>query len=1057
MRVHNGNYMKISEFSVKHSLLVNLISLFVLIAGVYTLFIYQIRREAFPEVSYDVVLVQTAYPGAPPKEVEKLVTIPLEKELKGVDGIEEMISTSRDNFSTVRMDIAQDVKDKDKVVDEIKQAVDRVTDLPGDAEEPIVTEITSGEIPIIQVALSGALSENELQGHAERLEDILEDIPGVSSISRLGWRDQEVWVEVDPEVLRDKHVSMEEVMEALARRNVTIPGGTIRGKEEYSIRTTGEFYDAEEVADVVIRANEAGNWLRIRDVAGVRFTFEDEDVINKSYGSRSVNLTVIKRATGDAVKIVEEVKERVGNYTGKNDERLKVSYINDIAYYIKRRLGVLQNNGIVGILLVCGVLMVFLNYRIALLTALSLPIAFAATISIMGIMGLSVNLITMFGLIIVLGMLVDDGIIVAENCSRHLERGLSPPEAAVAGTNEVAKPVTATIVTTIAAFGPLMFMEGMLGKFIWGIPLVIIIALICSLFEAFVILPSHFADFVRMPPSEGTSKELHWINRLRDWYSRRMRRVLRRRYTALMVFLALLGATIWLMTRMPFVLFGSEEGIEEFYIRAEMPVGSNLYRTNEMVEKVEALVGKLPEHEVDAYTTQVGSLGETWGFDPYGKSGSHIAQVTVYLTPHQERERDVNEIIEALRPKVEAIEGFEEVYFEKPQAGPPVGKPVAVQIIGEEFSMLEEIAKNVEDYLQSLEGVHDIATDYELGRGEVKIVVDKNRAARAFLTVRDVASSIRTAYKGGVATSIRPVKAEEEIDVRVRFPFEYRDTRAGFAHILIPNRQGDLIPLPRVARLEEDVALARINHKDGKRVITVRAGVDTETITSFEANRKLQEKFSEMPVQYPGYRIEYAGEQEENVRSLRSFIQAFILAGFLIFLILAANFNSLVQPVMVMLAIPFGLIGVVWAFFFHGYTLSFFMMMGIVGLTGIVVNDSIVLVEFINNLRRQGFDRRDSIIEAGRLRLRPVLLTTITTAFGLTPTAYGIGGGDPFLKPMALTIVWGIVCATFLTLVVLPCIYAIVDDVVLRLAGHATVRPCEREGTCEDDGEPANR
>ncbi|MFC1515022.1 efflux RND transporter permease subunit [Candidatus Omnitrophota bacterium] len=1033
--------MRLAEFSVKNSLLVNLISVFILIAGFYTLFIYQIRREAFPEVSWDMVLTTTLYPGAAPEEVEKLITVPIEKELKGVDGIEEMQSASLENSSSILVKINQDVKDKKKVVADVKDAVDRAVTLPREAEEPMVVEITSGEMPVVEVALSGDLSEEELQVYAERLENILEDVPGVSSISRKGWRDREVWVEVDPEKMKDTYLSLEEVMSALGKRNMAIPAGKLRGREEYSIRTTGEFYTAEEIADVVIRANEVGNWLRIRDVAGVRFAFEDEDMINKSYGTRSISLTVIKRATGDAIKIVDQVKIDAETFIAQADSRLKVSFINDISYYIKRRLGVLKNNGIIGLFLVCATLMIFLNFRIAILTALGIPIAFCATLAVMGLIDLSVNLITMFGLIIVLGMLVDDGIIVAENCARYLEEGHSPREAAILGTEEVAKPVTSTIITTIAAFAPLLFMEGMMGKFIWGIPLVVMIALIASLFEALIILPCHFADFVKVKAKTFKSrKELPWFKKLVVFYTRILTGALRRRYLVIAGLIVLLIITFGVAKTRPFVLFGSEEGIEQFYVRAEAPVGTNLNLTNELIAQVEAKVAALPAGELEAYTTQVGSIGESFMFDEYGKSGSHVAQITVYVTPYSQRKRTVQEMIEYLRGEVKDIKGFDKLYFEKEQAGPPVGKAIAVRTRGEDFAVMDEISGKIAAFLQGIEGVHDVASDYEVGRGEIRVVVDEEAASRADLSVSEIASSIRYAFKGGVATTIKPVKAEEEIDVLVRLPEEYRTKKDTFEHILVPNKSGYLVPLNKIARIEEKTSVARIRRLDGKRVITVRADVDNQKMTSLKANQLLMKEFKDVNLKYPGYSLEFGGEQEENVKSMRSFIRAFGLAFFLIFMILAANFNSLIQPIVVMMAIPFGLIGVIWAFVFHGLPMSFFMMMGVIGLTGIVVNDSIVLVEFINGLRRKGIDRRQSIIEGGQLRLRPVLLTTITTALGLTPTAYGIGGGDPFLKPMALTIVWGIICATALTLVALPCIYAIIDDITLKVVGHATVR-----------------
>ncbi len=1033
--------MKISEFSVKHSLLINLISLFILIAGFSTFYVYKIRREAFPDVSYDSVVISAVYPGASPEEMEKLVTVPLEKELKGVDETEEMVSTSLEGVSTIVVDLSQDAKNKRKVISDIQKAVDRVKNLPkGVEDDPVVTEITSGEMPVVQVALSGDLTEIKLQGYAENLEDLLEDIPGVSKISRSGFRDREVWVEVNPDKLFETHLSLKEVMNALSRKNANLPGGKLRGPEEFNIRTSGEFHTTEEIGNVVIRANEVGNWLRIKDVADVRFSFEDETTINKSMGTRSINLIVIKRSSGDAIGIVDAVKEKTEKFLKNADSKLKVSYINDVSFYIKRRLGVLKNNAMIGIFLVCVVLMVFLKFRVALLTTLGLPIAFCATITIMGLLGISINLVTMFGLIIVLGMLVDDGIIVAENCTRYLEQGLSPKEAAIAGTQEVVKPVTTTIITTIAAFSPLLFMEGMLGKFIWGIPLVVIIALLCSLFEALIILPSHFADFIRTDKNFKSRKDLPWFKKVISGYTKIVGGALNNRYWVFLGLVLVFIATIILAANMPHVLFGSEEGIEEFSIHVEAPVGSNLYAVDDLIGQIEEKVSLLPENQVESYTTQIGSSGDTWQFDPYGKSGSHIAQVVVYLTPYSKRKKKVSQIINDFRKTTKDVKGFEKIYFEKPQAGPPVGKPIAVQIRGEKFSVLEIISKQISEFLRNLQGVSDVVSDYETGIGEIRVIIDDDKAAQAFLTVEEIAVSIRNAFRGGVATSIKPVKAEEEIDVLVRFPENYRTTREAFKKILIPNKFGNLISLGNVARLEDGRSLARIKHLDGKRVITVRADVDVQQITSVEANKLLEGKFENIAEQYPGYSIKYGGEQEENTKSMKSFGNAFVLALFMIFLILAANFNSLVQPLVVMMAIPFGLIGVIWAFFFHGFPIGFFMFMGAVGLTGIVVNDSIVLVEFINHLRRQGVNRHQSIVEAGRLRLRPVLLTTITTALGLTPTAYGIGGGDPFLRPMALTIVWGIICATVLTLIALPCIYAIIDDFAIKFFGHSTVK-----------------
>jgi len=1035
--------MKISEFSVKHSLLVNLLSAFILIAGFYTIFISRIRKEAFPEVSFDMVIINTVYPGATPEEVEKLVTTPIEKELRGVDGIEEINSTSIDNASTISVEISDDVKNKSKVVNDIQQAVDRVQDLPDEIENnPLVTEITSGEIPVVKVALSGNMTEKELHKCAEDLKDILEDIPDVSSISREGWRDKEVWVEVDPEKLKNFHISMEEIMQALAKRNIGIPAGKIRSEKEFNIRTTGEFYRKEEIENVIIRANDIGNWLRVKDVAKVRFTFEEENEINKSFGTRSITLTVVKRSSGDAVRIVDQVKKEASKFKKYSNPKLHIAYIDDMSFYVKRRLGVLRQNGIIGILLVLGVLLFFLDSKTALLTALGLPIAFSVTLAIIGFSGMSINLITMFGLIVVLGMLVDDGIIIAENCSRYIESGMTPRKAAVTGTKEVIKPVTTTIITTIAAFSPLLFMEGMVGKFIKGIPIVVIIALLASLFEALIILPSHIADFVKAKTNEKlkSKREAPWFKTLFHFYTRTVTKALNHRYLVLAVLLVVLLLTFVLFKIMPFILFGSE-GVDQFYIQAEAPIGTNLYTTEKLIKQVEEKVKLLPENELDAFITQVGSSGLSQKMlDPYGKTGSHIAQVTVYLTPRADRKRNVDEIIKGLRKELKGIKGFDSLYFEKEKEGPPVGKAIAVQIRGEKFETLDKISNEIKAVLSNIKGVMDITSDYELGQNEIRVVVDEEKATQSYLSVGDIAATVRAAFRGGIATSIKPTKAEEEIDVLVKFPEEYCNRKDSFSKILIPNKFNNLIPLPKVAHLEEKIMLNAIHHLDGRRVITVRAGVDNKNITSSKANSILAKELRNIPFEYPGYNITFGGEQKENIKSVKSFLRTFVLAFFLIFMILAANFNSLIQPFIVMMAIPFGLIGVIWAFFFHGLPISFFTLIGIVGLNGIVVNDSIVLVEFINNLRHKGVSRRESIIRGGQLRLRPVLLTTITTSLGLMPTAYGIWGGDPFLRPMALTIVWGIICATALTLIVIPCIYAVIDDITLKLAGHATVR-----------------
>jgi multidrug efflux pump subunit AcrB len=1019
------------------------------IAGIFSMF--HLRREAFPEVSFDVVTVTCVYKGAAPEEVERLVTTTLEKELKEVENINEMTSISSEGLSTIVLKIDPDVKDKRKVIDDIQEAVDRTTDLPPDAEEPQVSEITSKEMPVIIVSLSGELPELKLQEFAEYLEDQFIDIQGVASIKKRGFRDREFWVQPDLNKMKEYHVSFDEIVDSLKKRNIGLPGGKIEtGLDVFNVKTTGEFSTKEEIENVVIRSNTEGHRLKIKDVAVVADTFEEEDTLNKVERTRAISLVIIKKESGDAIKIVQDVNKTLEQFKGIVPSELKIRTFYDLSFYIKRRLNVLRSNGLFAVVFVVAALFTFLHPRTAILTALGIPIAMLTTFWIMDLSGMSINLISMFALIVVLGMLVDDGIIIAENVYRYVEEGLLPKEASIKGTSEVIAPVFATVLTTIVAFSPLVFMTGLIGKFVSEIPLVICIALSASLIEAFFILPSHLADFVRpirkaAPCRTGDRKgdieqkvkfsgKTPWLKKFIDKYEILLRKALENRYRVCAgIFFLFLIAIIIARFFMPFILFSSR-GVEQFAIRAEAEIGTSLEKMNELIAPVEDLVSRMPKEYLDTFETKIGILEEERGFDPNVRRGSNLAQIDVYLTPSQTREKTASQIMQEYRPALEKIKGFQKLYFSQLREGPPVGKPISLKIRGEDYDRLNEIVREIKSYLSSLEGISDITDSFDLGDKELHIIVDEDSAASSYLSIGQIAATVRNAFEGTVATSIKPTKAEEEIDVRVRLPQDQRSRLDIFDSLVVANRFGDLIPLRAVASIKVTRGLRSVRHSDGKRFISVTAEVDNKRMTSAKANKLLKHRFKDVSIRYPGYTIKYGGEEEETQESIRSLFRAFILALLLIFVVLATQFNSLVQPFVVMLTIPFGLIGVIFALLLHGEPISFFVLLGVVGLTGVVVNDSIVFMDFINKLRAKGFLRRDSIIQAGRLRFRPVILTTLTTVAGISTVAYGIGGKDPFLQPMALTITWGLIFASGLTLIAIPCIYAIADDLVGKFA-----------------------
>ncbi len=828
--------MSLPKFSVNNSLFVNLISAVILIIGAVV--VLGLNREVFPNVAFDMVSVTASYPGATPEDVEKLVTVPVEKELREVDGVKEINSTSAAGSSLIFVKIDPDESNKQKVVRDVQSAADRVRDLPRDVDDPVVTEVTSKQYPIIEVSLSGEMTEHELREYADVLEDELEDIRGVARIKKDGYREKEMQVLVDHEKMRDYYVSIDEIEQALASRNVSMPAGKIdTTTTEYSIRTTAEFETAEEVENVIIRGNDSGNWLRIRDVARVEDTFEDEDVINKTLGMRSVNLVVMKKESGDAISMVAEVRKKCADFLKKTRGDLRISYVNDYSFYANRRLRVLRNNAWYGVLLVIGAMLLFLQRRVAFFTVLGIPIAFFTTFIVMDAMGITVNLISMFGLVIVLGMLVDDGIIVAENVYRYMEEGIPPRKAAVMGTEEVMGAVTSAVLTTVVAFSPLLFMTGLIGKFIRNIPTVVIIALVASLVEAFIILPSHLADFVRVRRDSsgkpvGLSRDMPWFKKLVSAYTRVVKAAIRRKYRVLAGFLAVLAVSgVLALTVLRFILFPSA-GINFIFIRGEAPIGTPLEKTSELIAPVEDIVAELPEEELDTFVTTVGRIQEDRQ-DPFAGQASNLVQVTVYLTQAQDRQRTVEEIIEDLREKTKDIKGFDDLRFDMPEAGPPVGKPVEARIRGESFEVLDRIAGEYMDFLKTVEGTLDVTWDHKPGKEEIRVKVDRNKATMAGLSIGRIARTIRGVFKGNVATTIKPVKAEEETDVTVRFEAAKEDADLDIFHeILIANSYGNLIPLKKVAEIEKVPGTTTIHHLDGKRVVTASFNIDTDKTTS---------------------------------------------------------------------------------------------------------------------------------------------------------------------------------------------------------------------------------
>lgn len=1030
--------MKLSEWSVRNSLLVNMLTIFTIFAGILAVFAN--RREAFPNFSFDIVQISTRYPGATASQIEKLITIPLEKELKEVDDIKDLVSASTEGFSYIYAVIESDAPNKDKTVNDIQRAVDRAEDLPADLKDkPVVEEISTKNTPMLEVALFGDLPPEELRQLSRRLETLLLEDPNVAKVIRRGYREPEFAVEVNPSEMARYHLSLADVIEALRATNINFPGGDIRQDgQEFLLRVSGEFYKPAEIENVVVRSNSSGYHVRVKDIGRVVPTLEKITMTNRANGHDAINLLILKKEKADIIHLVDDVKKIIADFKATAPPALGITIVNDISRYVEMRLDVLVNNALIGLVLLFIPLVIFLSPRTAISAAIGIPTAVMAAFALMHFFGITINLMSLFGLIMVAGMLVDEDIVIAENVYRLMEEGVPARKAAIDGTKQVAKSVVATVLTTVTCFAPLLAMTGIFGKFVKQIPQVVIITLAASLIQALLVLPSHIYDLNDMSEEkarkhfERAQKSLgnRFMKGLLRVYEAVLRRLVRHRYITAGLFLILMMATfLFGFQKVPFILFPSE-GVEQFFVRVETELGTPVETTTERMAQIEKILQKLPPGELEHIVTQ-GGLTQNDPTDPFTERSSHIGQVWVFLTPEPQRQRKAAEIMESIRPEVEKVSGFTKLSFEEIQNGPPVGKPVSVHIRGDDFELLNKVGEQYVAYLKTLPGVKDIKSDYQPGKKELRAVIDEVRMRQAGLTHQDVASAVRSSFEGGIATTIKD--GDEEIDVLVRFPESLRKNKASLESVLVPNRDGRLIPLMQIASFKEEAALTVIKHDDRKRVVTVSANIDQKVTTSGKVNAKLDEHFKESLKKETGVSVKYGGEEEDTEEAMNALFRAMLLALFLTFIIIAATFRSLWEPFVVMTTIPMGIMGVIYGFYLFDKPISFLGMLGVIGFAGVIVDSALLIVEFINIEKAKGTHFKEAIIRGSRARLRPVLLTTATTVLGIVPSAFGIGGTDPFIQPMAFAMNWGLSVGTVFSVLMIPVFLAILYDVVGRL------------------------
>lgn len=1019
------------RFLVLRPLIVNLVSVFLLVLGLVVSLNF-LQVEAFPNVNLDIVQIDTVYPGASPREIEQLVITPIEQELRAINGIDKMISMSFPGSARITMEVDPDASNRSRITSEISIAVDRArlpTDLPND---PVVTEVDGAVFPVIRLAISAPLDELALKRLGDDIKDDLLSIKGIAKVVFQGDRKPEYRVVVDPERMAQQRVSIGEISAAIKSWNLNAPGGDLATTDgQRSVRIVGEFRSTEDAAQLVLRANVGGNALLLGDVATITESLAEPNTLHDVAGEPALSVLVLKKSHADIIDTVDLLKNYIETIPARYGDAVNVEVFQDYSRFARMRLNVLTNNGLVGLVLVFVSLLVFLRFSVAMTTTWGLPIIFMTGIFILYAAGLTLNLISMMGFIMVLGMLVDDAIIIGENITHHMERGLNPVEAAVKGAVELIGPVTATVLTTIAAFLPMMFMSGMIGKFIYAIPVVVITLLSLSWLESFLILPSHVAHVTnpdKHPP------ERRWLLALENGYAALLEKAIRFRWlTVAASFAILIAAIILAKTSLSFQLF-PPVGVEEYIARVTAPPGTSLVEMREHLRDVDRDLRSVIDPEyLETTLSDAGDVSFDQG-DPLTQRGSRYGQIRAIYTPSAGRQdhdalQDMKAASDLLRRNYPELN----ISMTEVRQGPPLGRALEAEISSYAEGASELAAQGLIDYLTTVDGVTTIDSGLKKGDDELHVVLDRELATYAGVDLATAATHIRAAVGGLVVSTIR--RGTEEIDVTIRYPEHSDDELQQLKQVLIPNKKEGLIPLHRIAHFEQHEGFTTIRHKDGLRIVNVVADIDSSRITSSELNDLVsQNESSWKGAVAADVTVNYGGEEEKSQESFISLIVAFAFAMVAIFFILAIQFNNMIYPVIVMLAIPFGAIGIIISFYLHDIfwkpmPLSFFSSFGMVALTGVVVNSSLILLVFIQRARQQGMELLEAIIMAGRRRLRAVLLTAATTVVGLLPTAYGWGGMDHFVSPMALALSWGLMFSTAVTLITIPAVLAVGHDV----------------------------
>ncbi len=1048
----------IARWSVEHRVTVNILMVFIIIVGVMSL--TRMKREVFPYFTLDLVSVQVLYPGASPEEIEEGIVLKIEEKVKSVQGIKRIISSAQEGFGRVLLELKEDVEDVQKVVDEVKTLVDTIDTFPEDAETPLIQEITIKD-EAINIAVYGDVSERDLRRTAEKVRDDLLSIKEISQVNLTGVRDYEISVEISENNLRRYGLTFDQVTAALKSGSLDLPGGSIKtAGGDVLIRAKGQRYTGREFEEIPLITLSDGTMVRLGDVANVFDAFKDTDQKGRFNGKPAALVQVRKTRDEDMILI----SRAVHTYIRENEHALPpgigMAAWADLSVLVQDRIDLLLRNGTQGIILVFISLALFLRIGLAFWVALGIPISFMGAFCVLYWFGATINMISLFAFIMTLGILVDDAIIVGENIYAHYERGEPPLKAVIDGMAEVGSPVLMAISTTVVAFMPLLYISGIMGKFIKILPTAVIVILVVSLFEAFFILPAHLAHSLESDQLKTRHKKrlnIRLLDRIHQGlqytikhiYAPVLRWSLKNRYFTLAlaggVFVMVLGLVVG--QHVPFVLFPKTDSN---YLQAQIsyPLGTPATMTEASIKRIEQAVARLnrelSQDRTDGKDIVLYSFGlvgtiASQGFEG-AEIGGHAGQVFLELLPAEERSETALQVVNRWRDLVGEIPGAEKLSFSS-LGGHPGGNPIEIQLIGKDFGELKRAAEELKSKIAQYQGTFDITDNFRPGKTEIKLKA-KATARPLGITLADLARQVRQAFYGDEAVRIQ--RGRDDVKVMVRYSEPERRTLGTIEEMRIRTAMGDEIPFSEVADVVYSRGYSVINRIDRNRQITVVSDLDENVANAEQIIEDLGRDFLPGFVKrYPGIRYGFEGQKKRSNESVSSLFRGFGIAILGIYLLLATQLRSYVQPIVILVALPFGMVGAVLGHLVMGLSLTLLSLFGIVALSGIVVNDSIILLDFINRAIRNGTPIMEAVEQSGKARFRAVVLTSLTTIAGLLPLLLERSFQAQFLIPMAVSITFGLMVATVLTLLFVPTLYLIVAEGTAFLGPFFGLKPKE--------------